>query len=403
MVDIAHAKAGHRASTKLPPLTKSMSEKDDENTEDEEEEDNEDTLPNVARSTFMDIRRLQQAQELAITKEFDLALLDEVENLGMKTSMLKDKKSGHRQSVVMNEDVNRGSTGSRPSVQNPLTGDIEMNARASSRNASAESSASDSTVKWRDTMDVEFGIGFNNNQEDLPAWKRLHAAETNRVSEAAMSDRSVSTTTSNIRKALNSAINNVFSSVYKEFKFKDFCPGLFAKVRDINNISAEEYAAAFETTCREKFSEGRSGAFMFFSSDQHYIVKTTTKEESQSLTNIMPKYVKHLEDNPDSLIVRFLGSHCLTMYGVELYFVIMLNVFPLSPLSERYDLKGSWVNRHGFSGSRRTRSERNQRSPADSAPLYQDNDLQTTISLDPGVCVSLADQIKRDILFLYSK
>ena len=170
----------------------------------------------------------------------------------------------------------------------------------------------------------------------------------------------------------------------------------------MHNISASEYAKSFETTCRERFSEGLSGAFMFYSSDQRCIVKTTTKEESSTLNSIMPVYVRHLEENPNSLLVRFLGSHCITMYGVEIYFVVMLNFFPNSPLSERYDLKGSWVNRHGFHGSRKTRLERKKREQS-SAPLFQDNDLQNTISIESEVAHALALQIRADILFLQGK
>lgn len=138
---------------------------------------------------------------------------------------------------------------------------------------------------------------------------------------------------------------------------------------------------------------------MFYSSDQRCIVKTTTMEESATLNSIMPVYVKHLEENPNSLLVRFLGSHCITMYGVEIYFVVMLNVFPSFQLSERYDLKGSWVNRHGFHGSRKTRLERKKREQS-SAPLFQDNDLQNTISIESEVAHALALQIRADIRFL---
>lgn len=35
------------------------------------------------------------------------------------------------------------------------------------------------------------------------------------------------------------------------------------------------------------------------------------------------------------------------MYDTTLYFVVMLNFFPNIVLSERYDLKGSWVDRNG--------------------------------------------------------
>ena len=124
--------------------------------------------------------------------------------------------------------------------------------------------------------------------------------------------------------------------------------GLFAKVREMCNITPDEYARSFEATCKETFSEGRSGAFMFFSSDQRCIAKSTPKHELLSLQKLMPAYVNYLMHNPTSLITRFLGAHCITMYGVELHFVVMLNCFPSHRLSERYDLKGSWVNRHAL-------------------------------------------------------
>ena len=235
--------------------------------------------------------------------------------------------------------------------------------------------------------------------------ERLHSTDTT----LGLHDRNSSSRSSGLSKAFFDAIHTASdvaksffqSSQYKEFRFKDFCPKLFGKIRELSGINSEEYAKNFEKTCKEKFSEGRSGAFMFFSSNEKYIVKTTTKSESLALHSIMPKYVEFLKNNPNSLVCRFLGAHCITMYGNELYFVVMLNVFPTFPLSERYDLKGSWVNRHGFEFSRKTKHERMRREPkSESSPLYQDNDLQHKISLEEDVTYALASQIRRDILFL---
>ena len=184
----------------------------------------------------------------------------------------------------------------------------------------------------------------------------------------------------------------VSRNVPNNFTFKDYLPHLFAEVRQSCHITAEEYAASFQNTTKEKFSEGRSGAFLYFSSDQKYIVKTTSKAENQVLLDMMKDYVSYLIANPNSLIVRFLGAHSLTMYNRVLYFVVMLNVFSKADLSERYDLKGSWVNRHGDSWQRRNKSK--------SAPLYKDNDLQHKIALNPSVANALHDQILRDSAFL---
>lgn len=210
-------------------------------------------------------------------------------------------------------------------------------------------------------------------------------------------------------EAINSAINSatgaaksLFSTAYDSFRFKDFCPTYFKEIRDMCGIGEEEYSKAFSATTRENFSEGRSGAFMFFSANEKYIVKTTFKTDMVSLYRILPQYVEYLRQNPNSLIVRFLGAHNITMYGVKLYFVVMLNVFPRDPLSERYDLKGSWVNRHGFKGkgkgqvSNMIRANKKQNS----APLYQDNDLQYKVSLQPNVIKPFSEQVKKDSEFL---
>ena len=54
-----------------------------------------------------------------------------------------------------------------------------------------------------------------------------------------------------------------------------------------------------------------------------------------------------LEANKDSLIAKFYGCHAIRMYGQWIYFVVMENIFcSAKKLHERYDLKGSWVNRH---------------------------------------------------------
>lgn len=159
---------------------------------------------------------------------------------------------------------------------------------------------------------------------------------------------------------------------------------------------------------------------------------------------------------PQSLLVRFLGAHSLTLYGVELFFVVMTNVFPAEvTMSERYDLKGSWVNRHGKPTARRGqrkkkataglvsgkrarnklqrrfsvmdgqhqqqgstvnlgRTRRSTISNAmdegirdqqvaieeEAAPLYQDNDLQHRIVLEPDTAHAIAAQIRADITWL---
>jgi hypothetical protein len=199
------------------------------------------------------------------------------------------------------------------------------------------------------------------------------------------------------------SINND-NPYYDDFTFTDFSSKHFAEVREFCGIDPDTYVKAFENTANEKFTEGRSGAFMFSSIDSRFIVKTTTEPELRKLLRIMPKYLKHLKMNPHTLIIKFLGAHCITMYSRKIFFLVMLNVFPREKLSEKYDLKGSWVNRSGkMDGSRLTRRERLMKnSTTRSTPLLLDNDLQSKINIEEMVARALRNQMLADSKFLAS-
>lgn len=188
------------------------------------------------------------------------------------------------------------------------------------------------------------------------------------------------------------AVNRVFPPVYESFRFKEICPSYFKEIRSMCGIENEEFGNAFLSVAKTTFSEGRSGAFMFFSSHEKYIVKTTTESEMTTLYRILPKYVKYLKENPNSFILRYLGAYNITMYGVKISFLIMQNIFPpQAALSERYDLKGSWVKRGPTPKSKTQHS---------TATLYKDNDWKQNFFLPTCTIQSFAQQVKEDTCFL---
>eukprot|EP01033_Poteriospumella_lacustris_P005505 gene5506-3924_t len=431
-----------------------------------------------ALSRLQEIERLQNKR---LSRKYLHALNSEVKNLGGGSGKRNDDRSEgteetHNPLAAKTRSQNhtpymqsRGnhaadqSSGSkaRESLSEQDEEGIELrDSGHQSQSQRLESTDSAATIKWRDTMDVEYGLQNRGGEETKQAamgsppigssgWRRLH--EGRLASDAGvgpnddlrnLSQNSASSSGSQLSRALQTAVDRAraaLSPAYREFRFKDYAPRIFAQLRQMQNIDALSYADAFETTCRERFSEGRSGAFLFFSKDQRYIVKTMSETESASLRRVLPQYLAHLKRYPNSLIVRFLGVHSLVMYGVELYFCVMLNVFPLIPLSERYDLKGSWVNRHGQNGKvrqqrvamlrdnarrqMRTRKkahldrlrslsesdnapiqlpgdEEEEEEVEKEAPLYQDNDLQHPIVLEADTSALLAETIRRDIVFL---
>jgi 1-phosphatidylinositol-4-phosphate 5-kinase len=77
----------------------------------------------------------------------------------------------------------------------------------------------------------------------------------------------------------------------------------------------------------EKLSEGASGAFMFFSANGRFIVKTLSKTEAAALHARVGAYSAYLAAAPDSLLTRYFGSHSVQLYGTTFNFVVMQNVF----------------------------------------------------------------------------
>lgn len=265
----------------------------------------------------------------------------------------------------------------------------------------------------RDGDASEFRLNVANGPMDKSSWEKVNGGERSPSGSRSASfdiekgadapaEKHLSTKSglSDLLEPVKAAADRLIAAVPKKvevdnFVFKDFLPNLFADVRTLCKINPTEYADSFLQTTKEKFSEGRSGAFLYFSSDMKYIVKTTTEDESLALRNIMGQYVRYIRSNPNSLIVRFLGCHSLTLYGRTLYFVVMLNVFHGAQFSERFDLKGSWINRHGDSRAIGRDSGKNK-----SAPLYKDSDLHNKISLPKGKHKNLLKQITRDTSFL---
>ena len=182
--------------------------------------------------------------------------------------------------------------------------------------------------------------------------------------------------------------------------FKDYAPHVFRYLRQqIYDITDEEYLQSVrppdqeEQTklIQEKFSEGRSGAFFFFTHDSKYIIKTVTKEEASLLLRILPEFVQHFTHNPESLINRFFGLHSITMYSLNLYFVVLENVFVAgSKPHEIYDIKGSWIDRH-------------TNHHVESGKLMKDQDLHKTLKLMPNKSDDMYKQLKADSKFLASQ
>jgi len=155
-------------------------------------------------------------------------------------------------------------------------------------------------------------------------------------------------------------------------RFVDFAPLVFQKIRSSFGINEDDYLHSSGpeqllgnmvlgnlSSFSELSSEGKSGAFFYYTADGKYMMKTVTRKEFTLLHGMLKQYYDHITQNPETMVVRFLGLHCLRVQSKrtgmsrllpeekkELYFVVMANMFNTScEIHRRYDLKGSWVGR----------------------------------------------------------
>ena len=191
------------------------------------------------------------------------------------------------------------------------------------------------------------------------------------------------------------------------FSFIDLEPSVFNMLRDCYGIDPHQYRASFRirnaadiesSGMLEKFTEGKSGSFFYFTRDFKYIIKTVTDEEEKFLQKIAYRYYDHMKNNPNSLIVRFLGLHKVRLAKEQRFItvVVMENIFHNTEqmkMNERYDLKGSRISRRSVKKTSKIRREYKG--------TLKDLDLgDKKIHVGANSKAQLLRQLRRDVEFL---
>jgi len=131
------------------------------------------------------------------------------------------------------------------------------------------------------------------------------------------------------------------------FIIEDFCPGLFARMRQLCAVSNERY---FNSICqvdahlRAFGSNSQSGAFFFLSHDKKFFLKTALRREAEALIRMMPSIVGRFEQVPETLIIPFLGLYRLKgeYFHKDCFFFVMMNSTQHhEQVHWSFDLKGS--------------------------------------------------------------
>ena len=174
--------------------------------------------------------------------------------------------------------------------------------------------------------------------------------------------------------------------------FTDYAPYVFSYLRSLWCISTDSYVTSVRgdmDAMLERFTEGRSAAFFYYSQDGRFIVKTLSRSEAELLIELLPSYAAYMSAQPNSLLSRFVGFHSVCLYSLTLYFVVMQSVFVTRlAIHERYDLKGSSVDR--LTG----------REGKQSGKVLKDLDLTANLILAADDRQSFLLQCEHDSLFL---
>ncbi|KAH8069344.1 translation initiation factor IF-2 [Aureococcus anophagefferens] len=109
------------------------------------------------------------------------------------------------------------------------------------------------------------------------------------------------------------------------------------RARDRARACAEEYANSFRSTQKERFTEGGSSDAFFYSGDERFMVKSCTRHEFDSLVDMADGYAAYMCEpaNGATFVVRLLGAHCLRLYEMAFYFLVMANVFDVAGSGEQ--------------------------------------------------------------------
>lgn len=213
------------------------------------------------------------------------------------------------------------------------------------------------------------------------------------------------------------------ASSYNHIRFTPYLPDVFAELRSAYGVAARDFVASFQTSTKPKISEGASGAFLFFSGDRKFLVKSMSESECRFLCQIAEDYVEYLIANPSSLVTKFFGCFKITLYEKKFYFVVMENLFDVADqglqIHHRFDIKGSWVNRSYKRPRRGTKTKcrhcsmqfkygaRNAQMQCPNVVglhepnvVLKDNDLRTRMRIGREAGRELYEQLREDSLFL---
>ncbi|XP_073025697.1 phosphatidylinositol 4-phosphate 5-kinase 1-like [Primulina eburnea] len=180
----------------------------------------------------------------------------------------------------------------------------------------------------------------------------------------------------------------------KDFYWKDYCPMVFRKLRDLFKLDAADYMMSIcgGDGLKVLSSPGKSGSFFYISHDDKFVIKTLKAHELKVLLKMLPHYYDHVQAHDNTLITKFFGVHTIALgHRKKVHFVVTGNIFCTElRIHRRYDLKGS------------THGRFTHKDDIDESTTLKDLDLTYEFYMDRSLRESLFSQLSLDSAFLES-
>eukprot|EP00742_Colponemidia_sp_Colp-10_P008773 GILJ01009523.1.p1 GENE.GILJ01009523.1~~GILJ01009523.1.p1 ORF type:complete len:731 (+),score=86.70 GILJ01009523.1:165-2357(+) len=187
----------------------------------------------------------------------------------------------------------------------------------------------------------------------------------------------------------SATLNQSFSA-----ELYDYAPQVFRSLRRHFSVKDVDYVHSITGPLglRQIRSTGRSGSLFFQTADKKLLIKLISEYEADVLVGLLEDYFVHMCREPNSLLPWFYGLYKVTMNKsrTAVYILVMRNIFDVDkPIHERYDLKGSTVQRSATSQER-------QHAEA----VLKDLDFSRRLFVSTDVKSSLLSQLDRDLALL---
>lgn len=125
--------------------------------------------------------------------------------------------------------------------------------------------------------------------------------------------------TSMFDRVSSSTDNDVKLIINEDIQVTEWSPDVFAFLREQDGYSNQVLLESLDplknkdSVFKAGESQGKSGSFFFFSSDQRFIIKTMTNSDFAAFQRIMKSYFRRVCSEKDSLLARVYGIYTIKM------------------------------------------------------------------------------------------